>query len=102
MVSLAINIALMGFILVSGVLAQLARALPNLDATQLRAEAEQIACGNSVSISGLTEPAMHEALAKGFGWVTLYGGISVWILAGIRFLVFNVRPVAQPGSEPAS
>jgi hypothetical protein len=34
MVSLAINIALMGFILVSGVLAQLARAMPNLDATQ--------------------------------------------------------------------
>ena len=55
-----------------------------------------------MSISALTEPAMHEALAKGFGWVTLYGAIGVWILAGISFLVFNVRPVAQPGSEPAS
>ncbi|RUW81849.1 MFS transporter, partial [Mesorhizobium sp. M8A.F.Ca.ET.023.01.1.1] len=40
MVSLALNIAVMGFILASGVLTHLSRALPDLDAAQLRLAAE--------------------------------------------------------------
>jgi hypothetical protein len=95
MVSLAVNIAVMGFILASGVLAPLKDALPNLDAAQLRALAERIAAGNAVSVPGLTESVVHEALVKGFGRVMLYGGIGVWILAGISFLIFNARSVRQ-------
>jgi len=90
MVSLAINIAVMGFILASGVLAHLDGALPErLDAAQLRLLAERIAAGTTVSVPGLTESIVHEALAQGFGWVMLYGGVGVWVMAGFSFLVFR-------------
>jgi EmrB/QacA subfamily drug resistance transporter len=95
MVSLAINIAVMGFILVSGVLAHLKEVLPDLDAAQLRLLAERIAAGNIASAPGLTASAVHEALGRGFGWVMLYGAIGVWIMAGIGFLIFNARPARQ-------
>jgi EmrB/QacA subfamily drug resistance transporter len=95
MVSLAVNIAVMGLILVSGVLAHLKGALPNLDTAQLRLFAERAAAGNTVSVPGLTRSVVHEALGTGFGWVMLYGGTGVWIMAGISFLVFNARPVRQ-------
>jgi hypothetical protein len=91
MVALAINIAVMGFILASGVEARLKGALPNLDAAQLRLLAERIAAGNAVSLPGLTEPVTHQALVSGFGRVMLYGGIGVWIMAAISFLIFNAH-----------
>ncbi|WGR92442.1 MFS transporter [Bradyrhizobium sp. ISRA443] len=96
MVSLAVNIALMGFILASGVLAHLKAVLPGLDADQVRGLAEKIAAGNTVSMPELTAPIVHQALASGFGWVMLYGGIGVWIMAGISFVIFNARPLRQP------
>jgi EmrB/QacA subfamily drug resistance transporter len=95
MVSLAVNIAVMGFILASGVLAHLKGALPNLGAVQLRLLAESIAAGNAVSVPGVTNSIAHEALGSGFGWVMLYGGIGVWIMAGISFLIFNARSLRQ-------
>jgi EmrB/QacA subfamily drug resistance transporter len=96
MVSLAVNIAMMGFILANGVLAYLEDALPGrLDAAQLGRLAERIAAGNAVSFPGLTDPVIHEALAQGFGWVMLYGGVGVWALAGVSFVIFNARSL-QP------
>jgi len=95
MVSLAVNIALMGFILANGVLAHLKSVLPALDGAELRLIAERIAAGNAVSMPELTGPVVHQALATGFGWVMLYGGISVWIMAAISFLTFNLRPIGQ-------
>lgn len=89
MVSLAVNIAVMGFILASGVLANLKGVLPNLDAAQLRLLAERIAAGNAVSMPELSDAVVHQALANGFGWVMLYGGIGVWIMGAISFLIFN-------------
>jgi hypothetical protein len=44
----------------------------------------------------LTGSVVHEALASGFGWVMLYGGVGVWIMAGISFVIFNARPARQP------
>jgi hypothetical protein len=70
--------------------------LPDLDATQLRLVAEGIAAGNAMTVPGLTQSVVHEELGNGFGWVMLYGGIGVWIMAGISFLVFNARSVRQP------
>jgi EmrB/QacA subfamily drug resistance transporter len=93
MVSLAVNIAVMGLILATGVAAHLKDALPGLDETQLRLLAERIAAGDSVSVPGLTPSIIHEALANGFGWVLLYGGIGVWIMSAISFLIFNFRSV---------
>ena len=96
MVSLAINIALMGFILASGVATHLksASALTLADA-ELRHLAERIAAGNTVSVPGLSESAVQAALAHGFGWVMLYGGLAVWLLAGLSFLIFNARAVPR-------
>jgi Major Facilitator Superfamily len=97
MISLAINIAVMGFILASGVLAHLESALPaHLDATQLWLLAERIAAGNAASVPGLPDAVVHDALARGFGRVMLYGGVGVWALAALSFLVFNAR-----GLQPA-
>jgi EmrB/QacA subfamily drug resistance transporter len=101
MVSLAVNIAVMGFILATGVAAHLKEAFPSLEATQLRPLAERIAAGDSVSVSGLTPAIVHEALANGFGWVMLYGGIGVWIMSALSFLIFNVGAVRQVKVQPS-
>src|SRR5262249_18217923 len=69
MVSLAINIAVMGFILGSGVLAHLRAALSGIGAVELRHLAERIAAGNAVSVPELAGSVVHEALANGFGRV---------------------------------
>ena len=31
----------------------------------------------------------HDALVHGFGWVMLYGGIGVWLLAAASFVTFG-------------
>jgi EmrB/QacA subfamily drug resistance transporter len=101
MVSLAVNIAVMGFILATGVAAHLKEALPGLDATQLRPLAERIAAGDNASVPGLTPPIVHEALANGFGWVMLYGAIGVWIMSALSFLIFNVGAVREVKVQPS-
>jgi EmrB/QacA subfamily drug resistance transporter len=95
MVSLAVNIALMGFILASGVLAHLKSVLPGFDAAQLRMIAERVAAGDVTSAPELPASIMHQALASGFGWVMLYGGVGVWIMAALSFAIFNARPMRQ-------
>jgi FtsH-binding integral membrane protein len=86
---------MMGFILASGVLAYLKGALPNLDAAQLHLLAERIAAGNAVSVPGVSNAVVHEALASGFGRVMLYGGIGVWIMSAVSFAIFNARTAPQ-------
>lgn len=93
MISLAINIALMGLILVEGVRASLKAALPGtIDAGAMRSLAESVAAGTAIT-SERNVPAaiIHQALTDGFGWVLLYGGVSVSILAVISFGIFGVR-----------
>jgi hypothetical protein len=102
LITLAINIALMGFILLEGIAASLRNALPaSFDAAQLRLLAEKIAAGNFTSLpqsfpelsqldpSGAT---VHAALVSGFGDVMLFGGIGVWLLAAISFVIFAGHP----------
>lgn len=89
MISLAINIALMGFILVAGISARLRDALPGgLDAGHLQDLAQQIAGGaiRAADFPG-AETVMHDALIHGFRLVMLYGGISVWVLALASFVI---------------
>lgn len=101
LITLAINIALMGFILVEGILTYLNSTFHEaINKTTLRTIAEKIAAGNFSSLnqdfpqlnsldpSGLV---LHEALAHGFEMVLIYGGIGVWILALMSFIVFNPR-----------
>ncbi|ASL47085.1 Multidrug resistance protein Stp [Burkholderia sp. AD24] len=98
MITLAINIALMGAILVSGILFELKARLPGavLDMASLGRVAEKIAAGNldavRTGLPGLAQidPAggiVHDALMQGFGWVMLYGGIGVAILAVLSFVI---------------
>ena len=85
LISLALNIALMGFILTGGVLQHLNNALGLSTGTlHLGSLAAQIAAGNIViplDGSGLTSETAHAALTQGFIWVMLYGAICILALA---------------------
>lgn len=95
LIALAINIAVMGFVLVEGVLASLKSALPARPASELRSLAESIASGSVTSLD--SSPAtLHAALTNGFGWVMLYGGIGVWLLAALSFVIFSPAKKAHP------
>ncbi|EJN05262.1 MFS transporter [Phyllobacterium sp. YR531] len=97
MTSLAINIALMGFILVSGVASYIERIKPGIDVAKLHSTAEGVASGNIAGVEALlSAPVVREALIHGFGWVMLYGAVGVWILAAISFVVFRKGRVAAP------
>lgn len=93
--SLAVNIALMGFVLVSGILAYLKGALPGSLHPQLHSLAEKIAAGDVVLLDhtfpGASEGTAHAALVHGFGLVMLYGGVGVWVLALASFITFRAR-----------
>lgn len=100
LIALAVNIAVMGFVLVEGILSGLKGALPaGIDAGQLRSLAERIAAGGAIdgAQGALDVPAeiVHAALVNGFGWVMLYGGIGVWILAAISFALFGAGKSAD-------
>ncbi len=99
-ISLAFNIALMGLILTAGIATYLkeffgeaAVALP------LHLLSEKIAAGNSVSSlqqefiqapsASFSESVVHAAIARGFGWVMLYGALGVWGSALVSFLIFK-------------
>jgi hypothetical protein len=99
LITLAVNIALMGFILLEGVLYSLKNAFPGFsDVLRLRALAEGIAAGNFASLKQVfpelsyLDPSgavVHAALVHSFGLVMMYGGIGVCILAVISFMIFG-------------
>jgi EmrB/QacA subfamily drug resistance transporter len=95
LISLAVNIALMGFVLVGGILAYLKGALPGSLHPQLHSLAEKIAAGDVVRLDhtfpGASEGTAHAALVHGFGLVMLYGGVGVWLLAVTSFITFRAR-----------
>ena len=112
LITLAINIALMGFILLAGIASYLKRALPgSVDASQMQAMAQRIAAGHPASLSAeatneLSPAAIdaigHAALVHGFGWVLLFGGLGVCVLAALSLLVFGPAKrsdlaTAEPG-----
>jgi hypothetical protein len=54
---------------------------------QLHATGAAIAAGHAVTLDA---KIAHDALVHGFGWVMLYGGIGVWLLAIASFMTFGV------------
>jgi hypothetical protein len=101
LITLAINIALMGFLLLEGILAYLKRVLPAVtDTPTLRSTAEKIAAGNLAanpfSATGIGVDMAHAALVHGFGNVMLYGGLGAWLLAAVSFTVFGSGKLATP------
>ena len=96
MISLAINIALMGFILVEGILSSLRNQLSgSFDDGQLRLLAQSISAGNTAvfALPGqgttIATDVANAALANGFGWVMLYGGLAAWVLVAASWWVFR-------------
>jgi hypothetical protein len=103
MISLALNIALMGFVLVEGVKSALRSALPDgPGAAALRSLAQRIAAGAAIPHDpNLSGAIIHKALVDGFGWVMTYGAVAVWVLAGISWAIFNAG-AAIPVSDDLS
>ncbi|WP_118179545.1 MFS transporter [Paraburkholderia phosphatilytica] len=98
MISLAINIALMGGILMAGIVSRLKTALPtgSLDDGALGQLAGHVAAGDVAAVHrgfpvlSAVDPsgaALHAALVHGFGCVMLYGGCGVWLLALLSYVV---------------
>lgn len=108
MMSLAVNIALMGFLLTVGIAANLRRQLSDeLPAPQIQALAERVSNGDDPATLGSAFPTLTQldldvvgpALTHGFGMITLYGCIAVSILATASLLTFG-RPSRTTG-QPA-
>lgn len=92
MISLAINIAVMGLILLWGV----AAALQGVDGSEQLQLAASIASGRL----GTDDPdGARAALTQGFGWVFGYGGVSAWLFALGSFLTFGAHRAARPRLE---
>ena len=99
LISLAVNIALMGFVLVNSVLGYLKTVFPgSVHSTELRSLAEKIAAGDLTSFDRtFPDPTLgsgeiiHASLVHGFGSVMLYGGVCVWVLAAASFMMFGAR-----------
>lgn len=103
LITLAINIALMGFLLGWGVFIHLKNAFAGaVSDFQLRSSAEKIAAGNfgglqekfpDIAALDPTGNIAHGALAGGFQLLTLFSGIGVIFLAMVSFFVF--KPVKK-------
>lgn len=101
LITLSINIALMGFILVEGIFSYLNAAFStSVDQSVLYSISEKVAAGNLLSLhqdfpqlnlSASSKSILHAALAHGFEIVLFYGGIGVWVLALMSFILFNPR-----------
>lgn len=116
LITLAINIAVMGLVLVEGIRLSLQASLgAGLASEELRALAEKVAAGN---LAGLVQTLpklasldpsghlIHGALVNGFELVMLYGGIGVIVLAILSYLIFGsgqAEVADKPGraSSPA-
>jgi EmrB/QacA subfamily drug resistance transporter len=110
-ISLSINIAVMGFILLSGIHSHLSDSLGgHLGAGQLRASAEKIAAGNLSALSDLqalpqglaASDPVRNALAHGFDLLTMYAAVGVCLLAALSMAIFNLRRVRRAGECTAS
>ena len=105
LITLAVNIALMGIILVEGIAAALRRAAPTgVDPTQLRTTAEAVAAGQAV-IGNLPKAVVQQGLTAGFGLVMICGGAAALILAVLSFVLFRPgreAPRQRPDDETGS
>ena len=111
LITLAVNIALMGFILVEGILSHLKTAFAQdaLHGLPLRSLAEKVASGSfdtlkrdfpQLSVLDPSGTMVHAALVQGFDWILLYGGIGVWILSLLSFFTFGGKRVQEASIPP--
>jgi len=95
-ISLALNIALMGAILLGGVAAYLATAVPRLDEAGRAPLAAAIAAGNLLlaQAQGVTLPEARAAFGQGIGWVTGYAALCA---CGFALASFGLLRPARSG-----
>ncbi|WP_394648457.1 MFS transporter [uncultured Sphingomonas sp.] len=92
MISLAINIALMGFILLEGIRISLGELVPQVEPGALVRLSETIAAGNLSGMdTGMGVATARAALAQGFRGVMLYGAVCALVLSALSVLVFDRR-----------
>lgn len=79
MVSLALNIAVMGIILMAGIRAELVKYVAEVSLTDLT---RLVAGGNfaQAHLQGVTRSLSHQAFSHGIRWVTIYGAIAPAVL----------------------
>ncbi len=102
LVTLAVNIAVMGLVLVAGILAALRTQWGQvLEPAPLRTLAERLAGGDIAGAQQLlaalgmpqaTDALLQHAVIQGFGWTMLYGGLCAWATAALSLLVFRRGP----------
>ncbi|MFD3238692.1 MFS transporter [Rahnella perminowiae] len=85
LITLTINIALMGILLVTGITTSLKELMPA--ERDLSLLAERIA-GGSV-IETLQNGQVAQALTQGFAGILIYGAAGVWVLALLSYWLFN-------------
>lgn len=98
-IALALNIALMGAILLGGVASHLATAAPALPRVEFDALAAAIAAGNLglAEVQGIALPLARAALGQGIGWVTGYAALCAWGFALLSFWL--LRPARSGRGE---
>ena len=90
LITLAVNIALMGILLAEGTVAALRGVAPaGVGLAELRAAAEAVAAGH-VAVDNLPEGAVQHGLVSGFGFVMIYGGLGALVLAGASRALFQL------------
>ncbi|SFG59481.1 MFS transporter [Methylobacterium gossipiicola] len=101
-ISLAINIALMGFLLLEGIRASLERLAPEAAST-LAALSEAIAAGNltAAETGGLSRAIARQALVHGFEAVMLYGAATAFGTALLAVLVLRGWRTRSAADWPA-
>lgn len=98
LITLAINISMMGFLLLQGTFSYLRSALPHTGSTELFALSKQLVAGSLSReqitsreiLMGAPQPGVFgKALEQGFSSIFLYGAAGVSVLALISFLIFK-------------
>jgi len=97
LIALAVNIAVMGLLLQEGVRTRLAAAGGAIEPAALRAAAENVAAGHFAT----ADAGARAALAHGFSWVLLYGGLGVLALAALSYALFGASARTAPARPPA-
>jgi hypothetical protein len=118
LITLAINIALMGLILLRGITTHLQRVLDGqIEPSRLQGLAERVASGDiealhrafpTLQFTDSPVALAQAALAHGIGEAMLYAGIGAWVFAVASFLAFGrahrrrQTTTLSAGTTPAS
>lgn len=89
LITLALNIALMGLVLLLGICHQLAAVMPESSVLEWPAISQNIAAGKLASSAYLTFTDAQVALRQGVGWAMLFAGLGACGLAGLSRYFFR-------------